>query len=128
MEMESLRCVQDILQRSNGILCPYLEPGPIARHLQSEGLLSLNDISDIQSNHRKDRQVQKLLDILCYKPESAYLEFMKALEKQDEDLFLRIRAVEEFKSYIPSKLSLSFKTVFHIEKTKNLSLLKVYST
>ena len=105
--MENLSCIQRILREATDIVCPSLRPTKVLRRLKAKGELTSGDVESIESFTSVDRQVDKLLDTLCLKPESAYIAFMNALEVERPDLYWDVKEIEENNNYIPSRLKIS---------------------
>ena len=104
--MDNLPKVQRILGRATVLLYPYLatwSTESILRELQANDVLLLADVQVIKSIETPGDKVQKLLEILQVKPESAYIGFMEALKTEREDLYDSMKTLEEECNYTPSK-------------------------
>ena len=71
--------------------------------MKSLGSLSRHDVELIQNEPTTDDKAEKLLDILCKKPNNAYSKFLVCLYNVHQDLYSRVRAIQEQK--VQSKIN-----------------------
>ena len=99
MLYDRLDPVKKTLLESNVILSANLIPDVILRVMKSKGALTQDEVTKIQLKDTPTEQVDKLIEVLMRKPESAYMAFMEILKGERPDLYGQVKIIEgEFTS------------------------------
>ncbi|XP_072022873.1 uncharacterized protein [Amphiura filiformis] len=91
--------VGKILSEASGVLSKTLQPKDILRSLKAKSALTPDDVEIIENEATDTDKVDKLLETLRRKPISAYATFMKVLEEEREDLYEKVKEIEDKYNY-----------------------------
>ena len=101
--------MQIILRELIGILSNGDEPAEdleldtFVLKLKEKKVLGRDDIDNIQHKETYTKKVDEMIEILCLKPESAYVSFMETLQQERMDLYLKAKEIQDKYNFIPSK-------------------------
>ena len=105
-----------VLTKSTVLLCKFLDPSNILRHLKAELALNNDDCQKIRQSEVTTERVEKLLETLTRKDRNAYFALMVALRKQRLDLFNKVVSIEwAVTSGKPSESVTRVLLVFYID-------------
>ena len=62
--------------------------------MKASGALTQDDVTKILLEKTPTEQVDKLIEVLMRKPESAYTTFMNALQEERPDLYRQVKTIE----------------------------------
>ena len=75
---------KQLLNRNRDKLVKNIDPDELITTLQSRNVLTSRDVGRIKEKSQTETQVEKLLDIISRKPDSAFEQLVLALEDTDQ--------------------------------------------
>ena len=71
--------------------------------LKEKKVLNQDDIDKIRHEKTYTEKMDEMIEILCLKPESAYVFFMETLRQERNDLYNEVKEIQDKYNYEPSK-------------------------
>ena len=75
---------KELLNSNRDKLVKNIDPDELITKLQADGVLTDRDVGRIKENKQTETQVEKMLDIIVRKPDSALDKFVESLDETDQ--------------------------------------------